>query len=84
MILQFMEMDKLNAFFRIVFSNPMLIWKAGAGLVFMGFGLAMFFMPGLSGLGDGTTKLFAGLLFLYGAYRMVTFYVDYKSIRDGK
>ncbi len=78
-------MDKLNEFFRVIYSNPMLIWKAGAGMIFTGFALALFFMPSLSsGLGDGTARLFAGLLLLYGLYRLFTFYADYKNIRDGK
>lgn len=61
----------------------MLLWKAGAGLVFIAFSLAMFFIPQLgNGLNENTKAIFAGLLLLYGLYRLVTFYLDYRNIKD--
>ncbi|MCS6934827.1 MAG: hypothetical protein NZM35_06735 [Chitinophagales bacterium] len=72
----------MNRFFKILVTHPDLLWKAGACLLFMGLGSAMFFLPTLAReLDPGTRTGFSALLFLYGVYRGVTFFVDYNSAK---
>lgn len=80
-----LRMLAMNDFFRILFSNPGLLWKAGAGFIFIGLAAFIFFEPGLTVGGDkSTANIFAALLGAYGLYRFATFYFDYKNIRDGR
>jgi hypothetical protein len=77
-------MLKLNVFFRKLYSNPSLIWKAGAGLLFTSLSLAMFLVPTfINGLDKGTRIGFAFLLLIYGLFRLSTFYVEYNR-RDNE
>lgn len=73
-------MDSLNNFFRKLYTNPALLWRGGAGLVFFCLGFAMFFMPNLTGLDTTPRAAFSGLLVLYGAFRLGGFYTSYKNL----
>jgi hypothetical protein len=76
-------MNNVNNFFRKLYSSPPLIWKAGAGLMFVGLALAILFMPSLiNGLTDNSRFAFAGLLGIYGMFRLMTFYTEYKRIEN--
>lgn len=76
-------MDKLNHFFKQLYSSPSLLWKAGAGLIFFCFSIAIIFVPSLSlGFTDNSRYLFAGLLMFYALFRFYGFYVEYKSYHD--
>jgi hypothetical protein len=83
MILLVYNMDGLNRFFRRIYSNPSLLWKAGAGILFLALGVAMFVVPSfIQGLEKGTRVAFAVLLLIYGLFRFSTFYVEYKRKGD--
>jgi len=76
-------MDDLNRFFKILFSSPAMLWKAGVGVIFFGLGLGVIFMPGLSlGLVPSSRYAFAGLMLLYSLFRFYGVYAEYKSYRD--
>jgi hypothetical protein len=76
-------MDNINNFFRKLYSNPALVWKAVAGLLFVGLSLAMFFAPTfINGLDKGTRIGFAFLLLIYGLFRLSTFYIEYNRKSD--
>lgn len=73
-------MNRLNQFFRTLYSSPSLIWKAAAGLSFLGLGLFALVVPTfMAGLSDMTRYGFSGLLMLYGVFRLFTFYMEYKN-----
>lgn len=77
----------MQDFFKRVMKSPMLIWKLSAGVVFAGIGLVLLMAPNvILGTIDksslATTRIFAGLILIYGSYRLVTFYVDLKSRSD--
>ena len=73
-------MDSFNNFFKKIYSNPALLWRGGAGLLFLSLGFAMLFMPNLIGLDTSPRIAFAVLLVLYGAFRLGGFYTSYKNI----
>lgn len=76
-------MSSLNEFFRRLYSNPALIWKAGAGLVFLSIALAVYFIPSLLGnVDEGKRTLAAVFIGAYGLFRIVTFYVEYKQVQN--
>ena len=76
-------MDNLNKFFAKLFSRPALLWKAGAGILFVGLAIAMFVVPSfINGLDNGTRLGFAFLLLIYGAFRFSTFYIEYNRKED--
>ncbi|MCW5907028.1 MAG: hypothetical protein KIS94_04160 [Chitinophagales bacterium] len=76
-------MANLNEFFRKLYSNPSLLWKASAGLLFLGLAVAMFVSPNLvQGLEKSTRITFAVLLLVYGLFRLSTFFVEYKRLND--
>lgn len=75
----------MNEFFRTLFTNPGLLWKAGAGLLFVGLAAFIFWAPDLTVGGDkSTANIFAALLFAYGVYRLATFYFEFKNIRNDR
>lgn len=85
MILFFYGPLAMNEFFRILFSNPGLLWKAGAGFIFIGLAAFIFFAPNLTVGGDKSMgNIFAALLLAYGIYRFATFYFEYKNIRNDR
>lgn len=60
-----------------------MIWKAGAGLIFFCFSLAIIFVPSLDlNLTPGNRYAFAGLMMLYALFRLYSCYNEYKSYRD--
>jgi uncharacterized membrane protein HdeD (DUF308 family) len=70
-------------FFKKLTSRPMLVWKLGAGLLFIGIAAMFYFEPGTRDKASRTTtQLFSILLGLYGIYRLVTFYLDIKNMDD--
>lgn len=76
-------MNGLNEFMRKLFSHPSLIWKATAGLLFTILGLVILLSPDFAGgLSDMTRMGFAGLMILYGLFRLVTFYLELKNTGD--
>lgn len=80
MIFRFKTMNKINQFFRRLYTQPSLIWKLGAGFIFVTMGLVLLFVPKLTyGLENGTKYGFIGLLILYGFFRLVTFYIEFKN-----
>ncbi|MBL0309444.1 MAG: DUF308 domain-containing protein [Bacteroidetes bacterium] len=73
-------MNRLNQFFRKVYSSPSLIWKAGIGLLFIVLGLAIIFYPAFANALSETARYsFSALLVFYGLFRLVTFYMEYKN-----
>ena len=83
MILQFKEdMDRVNKFFRKVYTSPAIMWKGCAALVFITIGIAILVIPSLTG-GDATIRTgFGGMLSVYGLFRLWTFYMDVKRLDD--
>ena len=80
MIFFFKAMNKINQFFRTLYTRPGLMWKFGAGFIFLTMGLVLLFVPKLTyGLEDGTKFGFIGLLILYGFFRLVTFCIEFKN-----
>lgn len=76
-------MNKQNQFFSRVFASPSLIWKGGAGLLFIAIAIVIALFPSLTnGISSGTRYAFAALLTVYGLFRIGTFYVEYKSISN--
>lgn len=76
-------MNKLNDFFKFLYSHPALMWKAGAGLLFVSIAFAIFFIPSLLGDVDDSKKLlFTIFVGGYGLFRLVTFYVEYKQMKN--
>ncbi len=72
-------MEKLNGFFVKLFRNPALLWKLGASLIFLAFGMALLLMPSLTeGMSLSTKNTFAVVLLAYGLFRFATFYMEYK------
>ena len=77
-------MDRINRFFRKVYSSPAIMWKGCAAVLFITIGIAILALPNLTG-GDLTIrKGFGGMLTVYGLYRLWTFYLDVKEIDDVK
>ena len=85
MILQFKGcMDRVNKFFRKVYSSPAILWKGFATLIFITIGLAILIVPSLTG-GDNTIRTgFGGMITVYGLYRFWTFYMDVKNLDDAE
>jgi len=76
-------MDKLNKFFRKVYTSPAMMWKGCAALIFITIGIAVIAVPSLTGGGEMKMRLgFGGLITVYGFFRLWTFYLDYKVIED--
>jgi len=83
MILQFKDnMDKLNKFFRKVYSSPAIMWKGCAALIFVTIGLAILAVPSLTGGPLSLRLSFGGLITVYGLFRFWTFYMDIKGLDD--
>ena len=74
----------MNSFFyKKIFSNPSLIWKAAAGTMFLGLAVVIAFVPSLTeGLTNNTRYAFGGLLTIYALFRLGTFYAEYKRLED--
>ncbi len=76
-------MERPNQFFRKLYSSPSLLWKVGAGILFIVLALILFFAPSLAyGIKEKTKDLFSFLLLLYGFFRLSTFYVEYNRKDD--
>ena len=76
-------MNQLNQFFKKLYSSPSLLWKAGAAMMFLVLAIAILFVPSLTiGFTDGLRYGFAGLLVMYGLFRLFTFYSEYKRMED--
>lgn len=70
-----------ETFIQKIFRSPGLIWKAGAGLLFIGLAIAIAFVPSLTDNMDKSTRYaFGGLLTVYGLFRLGTFYAEYKRM----
>lgn len=83
MILLFIAMTNLNDFFQKLYANPSLLWKGGAGVLFIGLAIAMFVLPSLvQGLEKNTRIGFAVLLLVYGLFRISTFFAEYKRLNN--
>jgi hypothetical protein len=81
MIFHFKAMNKFNQFFRTLYTHPGLMWKFGAGFIFVLMGLVLLLVPKFTyGLEDSTKYGFVGLLLVYGFFRLVTFYIELKNI----
>ncbi len=77
-------MNKGNntGFFRRVLGSPMVLWKGLMGLLLVGLALAIIFFPQIVGNADKATRnTFAGLMIIYGLFRLATFYADYQNVR---
>ena len=78
-----MTLERRKNFFMKVASSPSLIWKLGAGVLFLVLALAFLIYPSIiEGLSENSRYAFAGLLFVYGSFRLITFYSEFKSIVD--
>jgi len=76
-------MEDLNKFFKKLYQSPSMLWKAGAGLIFFCFSLAILVKPMLfAGFADSTRYMLAVLMMLYALFRFYGCYVEYKSYRD--
>lgn len=74
-------MDKFNAFFIRLYSNPALLWRLVAAVIFLVFGASVFLIPSLSeGLSPNIKIGFGLLLLFYGIFRFITFYFEYKRL----
>ena len=72
-----------NKFFKKLYNSPSMLWKAGAGLIFLCFSIAIAFVPSLSlGLIGNYRSMFAGLMLLYAIFRFYSCYAEYKSYGD--
>ena len=72
-----------DSFIQKIFRSPGLIWKAGAGLLFIGLAVAIAFVPSLTDNIDKSTRYaFGGLLTVYGLFRLGTFYTEYKRMNN--
>ena len=72
-------MNKSNQFFKKIYSSPSLLWKACAGVLFLGLAIVILFVHSLTGnIGNSTRYSFAGLLIVYALFRFGTFYVEFK------
>jgi hypothetical protein len=70
-------------FMRKISSSPSLIWKGGAGVLFLVMALAFIVYPDLiDDLSDNSRYAFSGLLAFYGAFRLITFYNEFKRKED--
>lgn len=75
-------MNPINHFFFTLYSHPSLIWKVGAALIFIGLAFGIFFTPSLvREMDDSTRKGFSALLLVYGIFRLLTFYTEYKKVK---
>lgn len=75
-------MNPINNFFKTLYSHPSLIWKAGAALIFIGLSLGIYFTPALvREMDESTRKGFSALLLVYGLFRLLTFYTEYKTVK---
>ena len=73
-------MDKLNQFFRKLYSNPALLWAFFASLLFIALSLVIFFVPSY-GFADPKYRItLGGGILLYGLFRLYTFYMAFKSL----
>lgn len=76
-------MDGVNEFFKRLYSNPALMWKAGAALVFISMAAMIFFVPAImGGVAKSTRTLSAALIGAYGLFRLFTFFIEYKQVKD--
>ncbi len=76
-------MSDLNNFFKTLYRSPSMIWKGGAGLLFLCMGVATLVSPSFNiGLEGGAAYAFSGLLVLYGLFRLWGCYAEYKTPRD--
>lgn len=76
-------MTDINVFFRKVFSNPSLLWKGGASLIFIVLSFIIAFVPSVTGnIASSSRYSFAFLLVVYGLFRGYTFYSEYKTLKD--
>lgn len=76
-------MNPVNDFFRRLYSNPGLIWKGGAAVLFISMAAMVLLVPSImSGVAQSTRALSAGLIGVYGLFRLVTFFIEYKQVKD--
>jgi hypothetical protein len=74
-------MDKLNQFFLKLYSNPSLLWKLGASLVFISFAAAVWIVPSITaGISESNRHIFAALLVFYAIFRFYTFYNEFRQV----
>ena len=71
-------MNDRNGFFKKVYSSPSLLWKGGASLLFIGLAITIAAFPAFIELDKKTRYLFAGMLLIYGLFRLGPFYAEYK------
>ena len=83
MILQFKDkMDKLNQFFRKVYSSPLVMWNGTAAVIFLVIGLTVMLVPSVMGA-DATIRFgFGSMLTIYGLFRLWTFYKSVNTRDD--
>jgi cytochrome c biogenesis protein CcdA len=54
-------------------------------LVFIGLGLCIIYVPSITNGADVNTRLlFGALMIIYGSYRFLTFWWEYKKIKRGE
>lgn len=76
-------MNPVNEFFKRLYSNPGLMWKGGAAVLFISMAAMIFFVPSITGgMAQGTRNMIGGFIAAYGLFRLFTFFIEYKQIKD--
>lgn len=74
-------MNSINNFFRILYTNPYLLWRVVAGILFLLLAIVILLIPRITnGIDNNTKNIFTAFLFIYAIFRLATFYMEYKRI----
>lgn len=72
----------MNEFFQIIFKYPAVLMRLLFSIVFIGIGLAILYVPSLTNGASVNTRItFAALTLVYGSYRFLTFWLEYKKAK---
>ncbi|MDW8273420.1 MAG: hypothetical protein RMJ53_04225 [Chitinophagales bacterium] len=72
----------MNSFFKILSRYPAVMLRLLFSIVFGVTGLVIIYIPSVTNGADVNTRLvFGALLLIYGSYRFLTFYQEYKRAR---
>ncbi len=76
-------MNNRNQFFKRLYSSPSMLWKAGAGVLFLILSVVFALSPEIiNGLTNNSRYALAALLAVWGLFRLITFYNEYKRTQD--
>ena len=79
----------MSNFLKNIYTSPSLIWKAGAGVLFLILAVVVFAVPDITSgftarYSDTWSELqvrssIAGIFALYGCFRLFSFYLEYRN-----